>query len=218
MSAEKVSQGGTTQLPTVRKLLAKSPKAAKAMRLKVGEEVLSTWPVDAVKPVLAESIVEALDGWALAHAQDAIGELVWVDGETVVQTRHVRRKRVGEGEAEPVFTGTAADLVVQAQRHVERMSGVYMRGVETAIGQVVELSRQSMALVERQASRVQILEAENEQLRRAQRRQQVVEVVEQEDEASGLDAVASEQLKQIGQVVAPLIMQALAKGVTGGTA
>lgn len=208
MSAENVSGSG---LRDVKKWLEKHPRAAREVTLSVksddGEELLQSWEVGELTPMMAATMLEAVEQYAQAAEHDVVAPIKWLtkDGK-LLQTRLIRRKYArAEEPVQHSMTGSLQDQAAQAQRHTEKVMQMAMAAVSGAMQQMFRLSEATMQLCERIADGKATADVEVQRLR-----EELQEVVVTTAE----DAVASakEQAEKAGED-APSPIEAVAAAV-----
>jgi hypothetical protein len=149
-------------------------------------------------------LIEAVDAQVIAREEDVLATVRYVgkDGKEL-QRRSVKRHCEREEGVEPSkMSGSSIDQAAMAQRHLEKMSGQYIRGIDAMTQQVTRLAEATTGIVETLSARLAATEFEANQLRRQLARQPLA----QGEGADDIDKEQQAQLMGLLMQFAPLLL------------
>jgi len=222
-----------SSLSKVRKWLAKRPENARKLVLfgsaaGGGTSVkLGDWTAeDTVPPVVAEDIMAAVDGYVETIEQTVLAVLQWVDADKQeIHSMPLRRRKAQVVQPDMQDTGTALEgltgdanaLVVQAQKHLEAMTRIYVGALGGQMQTMMRTNEHVLELLERMSSHA--AESDHKVKKLTLERDELASVLAEQDAArsdedatTGTQAAQNNVLKLLEPVIQNMLIKALASG------
>lgn len=222
-----MSERPNTRMGQVKRYLVRVPKQAHALQLQVAQSqdsmvLLGEWPVDEVRPELAEEVLLLMEEHAETVRASITGQLVFItDGGHRVGSQKVLRQSPpsmdDDGDSPPgavwstpaQLTGEAQQQAAQAQRHLEVMTKMVFSAMGMLCTQMKSANEHVLELCETLATRVSESEGRaRESIQRADEAESYLrELVEQTKSAEDSEKnEATERLMKMFEPLVPIIV------------